>query len=134
MKNIKLSLTLLPILLQSNGYTGFLIWFSLTGQSESWLPFFATIVTERGVTSCQPDSSGLYRALLEQTMPYLAGTAEEPPLPMPILIEPELCALAAERSRTEGNRPVPLSELRESDSGYNGQTFAQGYRRARYPQ
>ncbi|HTL29739.1 MAG TPA: hypothetical protein VL282_10975, partial [Tepidisphaeraceae bacterium] len=74
----------------------------------------------------------LYRALLEATLPYLAGETDRPPLDPDALIEPELCALAAQRSWLNGDREVALSELTESDS-YDGKAFAESYRKARYP-
>ncbi|MEW6752322.1 MAG: Gfo/Idh/MocA family oxidoreductase, partial [Candidatus Latescibacterota bacterium] len=74
----------------SDGRTGFLC----IGEG-AWLPFHATAVTEKKVRQITCDSSRLYRALLSAVLPYLAGTLESPPLPMPVLLEPELCALAA---------------------------------------
>ncbi|HTL28708.1 MAG TPA: Gfo/Idh/MocA family oxidoreductase [Tepidisphaeraceae bacterium] len=67
------------------------------GQTAAWLPFHATIVTERSATQYIADAGKLYRALLEATLPYLAGETDRPPLDPDALIEPELCALAAQR-------------------------------------
>ena len=38
-----------------------------------WLPFHATLVSDRGVTQMIADSSKPYRALLETLLPYYAG-------------------------------------------------------------
>ena len=103
------------------------------GAAESWLPFYATIVTGKTVTHLQPDSANLYRSLLEATLPYLAKKKKKPPISMRELIEPELCALAALKSRKESGRCVSLSQLREDDSGYDGAAFAVDYKKTRYP-
>jgi len=98
----------------------------------AYIPFYATLVTPKGVTHLVPEAGKLYRALLEATLPYLAGETA-PPLPIETLIEPELCALAARKSWLNGDAEVRLSELSEEDNGYDGATFAVGYRKMRYP-
>lgn len=103
------------------------------GTAERWMPFYATIVTEKGVTQYQADIAHLYRALLEAVLPYLAGDKDTPPVPVQALIEPELWALAARQSWMEGDREVVLSEVAE-EMGYDGAAFAQEYRRMKYPQ
>lgn len=112
----------------ADGRTGMVI----IGATEKWLPFHVTIVTQREVTQYQAESPRLYRALLEQVLPYLAGQAARPPVPLRELVEPELWALAARRSWMEGDRQVRLEELREEDGGYDGAEFARYYRRQRY--
>lgn len=103
------------------------------GTAAAWMPFYATVVTEKAVTQYQADAGKLYRALLEAVLPYLAGETAQPPVPIDALLEPELCALAARKSWLGGDREVLLAELREGDEGYDGKTFAEGYRKARYP-
>jgi hypothetical protein len=103
----------------------------IIGQAKAWLPFYATIITERTVYQYQADVTVLYRALLEAALPYLAGETEKPPVPIDVLIEPELCALAARRSWLEGDRVVSIDELTNADAGYDGQAFAQRYREAK---
>ncbi len=103
----------------------------IIGQTAAWMPFYATIVTERTVAHYQAAPAGLYRSLLEATLPYLSGEALHP-MPMEALLEPELCALAARRSWLEGDREVAIAELHEEDDGYNGAAFAERYRKARY--
>ena len=100
----------------------------------SYIPFHATVVSLKEVTHLVPQAGKLYRALLEATLPYLAGESAEPPMRAAALIEPELCALAARKSWLSDDREVLLSELSEADSGYDGAIFAAGYRRMRYPQ
>ncbi len=103
------------------------------GKADKYLPFYATILTPNGVTHLQPDSSQLYRALLDATLPYLAGETDEPPVPFDTLIEPELCALAARHSWLNGDLEVSLADLSDDDPGYNGAEFAIEYRKMRYP-
>ncbi|HMN31405.1 MAG TPA: hypothetical protein PKE45_24855, partial [Caldilineaceae bacterium] len=103
------------------------------GQAAKWLPFYATIVTERGVVHYQADATKLYRALLTATLPYLAGESDRPPLPVDAWLEPERCALAARYSWLHGDCEVKLADLSEDDPGYDGEAFAEGYRQAKYP-
>lgn len=112
----------------SDGRIGFLV----VGDAQ-WIPFYATIVTERGVTQYIVDNSKLYRGLLESVLPYLAGESEACPVSMDALIEPELAAIAARRSWLEGDREVALSELSQVDEGYDGTEFAEFYRKQKYP-
>jgi hypothetical protein len=103
----------------------------VVGKVEQWLPFHATVATDRSVAQFDAGAD-LYKALLEKVLPYLAGEADGPPVPMEHLVEPELAAVAARRSWLEGNREVELSELGEDDEGYDGKVFAEGYRKERY--
>jgi len=111
-----------------NGALGFLV----VGEVGTWLPFHATIVTEKTITRFEADSGHLYRALLEKVCPYLAGETDRAPVSIETLIEPELCALAARESWQNGDREVALSELPEDGAGYDGALFATGYRAAKY--
>jgi hypothetical protein len=101
------------------------------GETAEWIPFYATVVTERGVSHIQPDSTGLYRALLETVLPYLAGETEQPPMPMIQLIEPELCAIGAAISRARQGETIALKDITEEDTGYNGAAFAKAYKKMR---
>ena len=114
----------------ADGRAGFVV----VGKAENWLPFYAAIATERSVAQFQVDSGRLYRSLLTAVLPYLSGTADEPPVGVDALLEPERCALAARRSWLEKDREVLLEELSIEDEGYDGQAFAAEYRKARYPQ
>jgi hypothetical protein len=98
-----------------------------------WQPFFTAMANGKGGTSMQLDSKKLYRALLEQCLPYLSGQTDQPPLPMDQLIEPELAALAALTSRSNGGAWVALDSLNASSPGYDGAAFAAEYRRQKYP-
>ncbi|MBX3010063.1 MAG: Gfo/Idh/MocA family oxidoreductase [Caldilineaceae bacterium] len=112
----------------ADGRSGVLV----IGATAKWMPFYATVVTERAVTYLQADAGKLYRALLEATLPYLAGETDTPPLPVDAWLEPELCALAARQSWLNGDQPVALADLAD-DAGYDGKVFAEGYRKAKYP-
>jgi hypothetical protein len=103
------------------------------GVTGEWLPFYATIISERTVRQFIVDSGALYRALLEALLPCLARTQPEAPVPMGDLVEPELCALAAKLSWEEGDREVMLAELEASAVAYDGSEFAAEYRRQKYP-
>jgi predicted dehydrogenase len=102
------------------------------GEGSS-LPFHATVITDRAVRQFTCDTKTLYRKLLEAVLPYLAGQTDEPPYSMKDLLEPELAALAARQSWLRGGADVFLSDLSMDDEGYDGEVFAWGYRRAKYP-
>ena len=106
--------------------------FVVVGEAAAWLPFHATIITERAVTQYIADNTKLYRSLLEAVLPFLSGQVADPPVDPDAWIEPELCALAAQRSWQDGDRKVSLSELSDQDE-YDGPSFAASYRRTRYP-
>lgn len=112
----------------NKGAKGFLV----IGKAETWLPFYAAIITERSITQYQADSSRLYAALLEAVLPYLAGETPTAPVGVDALFEPELCALAARRSWLHGDACVSLADLNDDDA-YDGPAFAREYRKARYP-
>ncbi|MCX6047973.1 MAG: Gfo/Idh/MocA family oxidoreductase [Chloroflexi bacterium] len=112
-----------------DGRSGLLV----IGAAAKWMPFYATVITERSCAHYEADAGKLYRALLEATLPYLAGEVEQPPLSLDDWLEPELCALAARQSWLHGDGEVRLSELDADDPGYDGKTFAEQYRKAKYP-
>lgn len=109
--------------------TGFIV----IGETTAWLPFYATIVTDRDIEQIVAETGKVYRALLEAALPYLAGEVAQPPIPMEQLIEPELCALAAKLSWEEGDREVALTELAGRAVCYDGRAFAAAYKRQKYP-
>lgn len=117
-----------------DGRTGVLC----VGTAAAWMPFYATVVTERAPHSIViRDASRLYSALLEAVLPYLAGETDTPPLPLDTWLQPERCALAARYSKQQGGEVVHLCELPRlmaATDGYDGATFARGYRAAKYPQ
>ncbi|MBM3493168.1 MAG: oxidoreductase [Armatimonadetes bacterium] len=102
------------------------------GKVEGWLPFHATVVTERGVTQFTADSGKLYRALLEACLPYLAGDTDTPPIPLDELLEPERWAIAARASWTGRDDWVPVNDA-DPDDGFYGAEFAREYKLMRYP-
>lgn len=113
----------------ADGRSGILV----IGATAKWMPFYATIVTERTVTHLQAENGKLYQALLEATLPYLAGATATPPLTLDEWLEPELCALAARQSWLNDDLEIALADLNLDDAGYDGKTFAEGYRKAKYP-
>lgn len=112
-------------------YTDGRIGFLAVGPAN-WIPFYASVVTETSVHQFTADSNKLYRALLEATLPYLSGTTDTPPLPMPALIEPELAALAARQSWLHGDAEIRIAEIAD-DEGYDGSAFEREYRAMKYP-
>jgi hypothetical protein len=113
-----------------DGRVGFLV----IGQTAKWMPFYATIVTEKAIEHIIGGADGmvLYRDGLKAMLPFLAGQAPAPLSP-DAFIEPELCALAARQSWMNGDREVLLSAVDANDKGYDGNAFAEGYRKAKYP-
>ena len=97
-----------------------------------WLPFKITAVTDQSLECIDAGPApALYRALLVATLPYLTGQADEPPLSLEELLEPELAALAARRSWLNHGQVVFLTDLTQDDPGYDGTQFAVEYRRGR---
>lgn len=113
-----------------DGRVGFLC-IGTPGRQGGWLPFYATAVSEKAVRQITVATGGIYRALIEAVLPYLAGDTDEPPLPMDDLIEPELTALAARQSWLRGGAEVFLTDLSLDDPGYDGARFAIEYARKR---
>jgi hypothetical protein len=105
----------------------------IVGKVEGWVPFYATVVTERGVAQFVADAGKLYRALLEKCLPYLAGETDTPPVPHDRLLEPERWAVAARASWREDDRWVLITDP-DPDDGYDGAAFAREYQAMRYPQ
>lgn len=103
----------------------------LTVGKAAKLPFHLTAVSTTGVEQIQVDPAGIYRALLKGCLSYLCGRAEDPPLPMHALLEPELIALAARDSWLHDSGKVFLTDLPQDDPGYDGARFAADYRRAK---
>jgi hypothetical protein len=98
------------------------------GAQPGYLPFYATIISDRTVRYFEPDIPQAYHRLLEAALPYLGGMVAQAPLPMHDLLEPELIALAAKKSRLHDGASVLLSDQSLDDAGYNGATFAHEYR------
>jgi hypothetical protein len=106
--------------------------FILVPEKGGYVPFHATIVTDKMCVQYRADSGALYRALLESVLPFLSGQTDEPPVPIEGLLEPEYTALAARKSMHNHGVPIHLSELAGDDSGFDGAGFAVEYRAARY--
>ena len=101
------------------------------GAQPGYLPFHATIITDKVLRQIQVDSSQVYRKLLEAVLPYLSGETDQIPMSMAELLEPELLALAARQSWLNRGQEVCLTDLRLDDPGYDGAAFAVGYRRTK---
>ncbi len=95
-----------------------------------WLPFYATVVSDRDISQFSADAGRLYRALLETVLPYFAGEAPAP-LPFDELVEPELIAMAARQSWLNDGARRNLSDLRLEEPGYDGAAFGAEYRQQR---
>jgi len=100
------------------------------GKADAYLPFYATVVTERRVDHIQVDSRNLYRSFLSLVLPYLAGR-EEAPYPLKRLLDVELSAIAALVSRRMNGARIFLREVALGEKGYDGAAFNAAYRLAR---
>ncbi len=105
----------------------------VVGKVSGWVPFWATVVTEKGVAQFIADAGKLYRALLERCLPYLAGETDEAPVGPEELVAPERCAVAARASWMNNNQMLLVNDP-EDDDGYDGAAFAREYRAMRYPE
>lgn len=108
--------------------------FVTVGAAEQWLPFAATVITEKCIEQFTAQTGDLYRGMLESVLPYLAGQTDVPPVPMTQLIQPEQCAIAALHSRSEHGRVIRLDDMPAEGRGYDGHAFAEAYRRQKYPE
>lgn len=97
------------------------------GATAGYLPFYATVTTNRDVSHLQVDTSSLYESMLEAALPYLAGDTDSA-IELQALLEVEFAAIAARLSRHEQGKTIYLDDLRSNDDGYDGQLFAAGYR------
>ncbi|MEF3304406.1 Gfo/Idh/MocA family protein [Paenibacillus sp. GYB003] len=102
------------------------------GKTPGYLPFYATVVTQKRVDHLKADNGKLYRSLLEATLPYLAGEAPAP-LPIGELIEVELAAIAAKLSSEQGGSAIALQEIPDGYPGYDGAAFAVTYKELKFP-
>lgn len=94
----------------------------------AWMPFHATVVTQKGVTQLMPDAKKLYRAMLETVLPYLAGETDDAPVAIDALLETERIALAAKQSQVSDGAPVRLDALDPRLATHDGAAFAAAYR------
>jgi hypothetical protein len=101
------------------------------GNQSGYLPFYATVVTDKKVHHIQVDSGKVYKALLEAVLPYLGGEVDNSPEPIPSLLETELTAIAARTSWMKNGDRIFLNDLRIDDPGYDGTAFGEEYRIAK---
>ncbi len=95
------------------------------------LPFHVTVVSTKDVRQFKIDPGGIYRALLENCLPYICSKTNIPPFSMKELLEPEYAAIAAKISWTNGGNEVMLANIEDYDVNYDGKSFADEYRNAR---
>lgn len=103
----------------------------LTVGQNAWLPFTATIVTDKIVEMLTVDTEDLYKNFLREALPFFVGQSKSLPFEKENLAEPELAAMAARMSWMNNGQEIFLTDLRLDDSGYDGTQFALEYRRAR---
>ncbi|MCK4983009.1 MAG: Gfo/Idh/MocA family oxidoreductase [Victivallaceae bacterium] len=103
----------------------------LTIGKTNGIPFYATIIADKGMFHFTIDSSNIYRALLKKTLPYLAGEIDNPPITMQELIEPEIGAIALMESMRQDGKIIELSDISVDSFAYNGCAFAKEYRKER---
>lgn len=97
----------------------------------NWLPFNATVTTDKQIIQLAIDAGKLYRPLLERALPYLSGKSSTPPFPAAQLLAPEMAAMAALASQYARGTGVPIGAIPQELPGYDGFSFARGYRRGR---
>jgi len=103
------------------------------GPAAKWQPFHASIVTDQGVDQFIANPSILYRTFLGAVMPFLSGATDQPPCPPDAWLAPERWALAALASIRNEGRLVAATGPGVVSVRHDGEAFAQGYRKARYP-
>lgn len=106
-------------------------WVAVGGREKNWLPFHATVVTDRTVAQLRPDPAGLYRGFLRTVLPWLARERDFPPCDAASLVEPELLALAGLQSKRMGGTEVAPGAV-EKSTAFDGAGFAESYRLNRY--
>ncbi len=103
------------------------------GKTAGYLPFYATLVTQKQVDHISVDNSRLYQALLEFVLPYLAGEAPAP-VPFEELAETEMAAIAAILSAQQGGKLVRLDGIPADFIGYDGVAFSKYYKSLIFPE
>lgn len=101
------------------------------GKTSGYLPFYATIVTQKQVDYIKVDNNELYRAILGAVLPYLAGEAPAP-IQLEELVEVEMAAIAAKMSAELGGKVVQLQDA-ANHAGYDGAEFARFYKSLKFP-
>lgn len=97
------------------------------GKADAYLPFYATVVTERSVHHLQVNNRNLYRALLSKALPYLSGESDAP-APLAQLLEVERIAIAAYLSRENNGVTVQVNDIPWNHRSYDGRAFEAEYR------
>lgn len=93
--------------------------------------FFATIVSEHGVDHVDAKGREMYARFLDVTLAHLSG-AQEQPLTISELLEPELAAVAGLASAQHGGDWIRLDgDPRVDDAAFDPALFAAQYRSQR---
>jgi hypothetical protein len=103
------------------------------GKTSGYLPFYASITTQKQVEFLKVDSSRLYQAILENVLPYMAGEAA-PPVPLEELVEAEAAAIAAKLSMERNGAIIHIQDIPLNGVGYNGAMFAKHYKAMKFPE
>ncbi|MFA6286517.1 MAG: Gfo/Idh/MocA family oxidoreductase [Opitutaceae bacterium] len=101
------------------------------GDSDEWLPFYATLVTDRTVIHLQPDPALLYQKFLARVLPWLARETDLAPCATDELLAPEFLALAGRQSRAEGGATISPDD-RTTSPAFDGGAFVRLYRGNKY--
>ena len=92
--------------------------------------FFITVTTDKGIYPILVDAGNVYKALLEQAIPYFQGRENELP-PFDELAESIKILLCCKKAMETGRRAF-LEHLSESDEGFDGTLFAKEYKRKKF--
>ncbi|GBG06484.1 hypothetical protein PAT3040_01011 [Paenibacillus agaridevorans] len=102
------------------------------GKTSGYLPFYASITTQKQVEFIKADNNRLYQAILENVLPYMAGEAPSP-ISLDELAEAEMAAIAAKMSAERDGALIRIQDIPLSEVGYNGGLFAQQYKAMKFP-
>jgi len=89
--------------------------------------FFMAVTTERDIYPVRIDASGIYRALLEEVIPFFEG-GRSAVRSFDEIAESVKILLGSKKAKETG-KEVSLKELSESDEGFDGTAFAKEYKR-----
>ena len=103
------------------------------GSQTAYLPFHASLVTDRKVFHTIVDNTRIYDSAMAAVMPYLEGVAKEPPIAFSKLIEAEKCALLALASERADGAWMEMDIALDDSVSFDGERFCSSYRLSRYP-
>lgn len=100
-------------------------------QTGPWQPNHVIVQTQKNVHYRAIDITKVYDALLRRIEGFLKGAPA--PTAMPVLTEAVRICLAGKKSKEREGLPVLLTDLTESDAGFNGSAFERAYAAANPP-